>query len=80
MWLARLFGARAGHDARQDDDEQPSAVPPALPEAADPTTRSTHAARKAPVKWRAHDGHRKGFDPYNSGAYQRPVWERVSRD
>jgi hypothetical protein len=71
MWIARLFGGRSGHD----DDEQPTASPPSPPE-----TQSAVTAQKIAVKRRAHDGQRKGFDPYNSGAFQRHVWERVNRD
>lgn len=78
MWIARLFGARGG----QDDDEQPTAAPPSPPEVPTAVTASSSAkaAQKLAVKRRSHDSQRKGFDPYNSGAFQRHVWERVNRD
>ena len=71
MLFARLFGGRGV----QDDDEQPTASPPPPPEPA-----AEVANPKLAVKRRAHDGQRKGFDPYNSGAFKRHVWERVNRD
>lgn len=75
MWF-RLFGGRSG-----GDDEQPTASPPPMPDLRATTTGAAGVTKpKVAAKRRAHDGHRKGFDPYNSGAFQRHAWERVSRD
>lgn len=72
MWFGKLFGRR--HD--DDDDEQPTAVAP--PPRREPTVDAKPVAK--PAKRRQTDGQRKGFDPYNSGAFTRHVWERVNRD
>jgi hypothetical protein len=68
MWFARLFGVRKGHA----EDEQPIATPVQRKEA-------PRSAAVTKTKRRSHDSHRKGFDPYNSGAFQRKVWDRVNR-
>lgn len=71
MWFARLFGGRRDREA---DYEEPTAVAPAPPPA---TTKSNVPAKaaKAPPKATL-----KGFDPYNSGSFERRnAWERVNR-
>jgi hypothetical protein len=68
MWFARLFGVRKGHA----EDEQPIATPVQREEA-------PRSAALIKTKRRSHDSHRKGFDPYNSGAFQRKAWDRVNR-
>ncbi|HEU4485052.1 MAG TPA: hypothetical protein VFR96_06140 [Povalibacter sp.] len=68
MWFARLFGGRR---EREEDYEEPTAVAPPAPA---PTTTSKPVARPAGA------GKPKGFDPYNSGTFERRnAWERVGR-
>lgn len=71
MWFARLFGGRKGYA----DDEQPTATPVQRKEASRNTVPPAAPAKK--IKRRSHDSHRKGFDPYNSGAFQRKAWDRI---
>ena len=68
MWFARLFGGRR---EREEDYEEPTAAAPPPPA---PTTTSKPVAKalgaSKPV----------GFDPYNSGTFERRnAWERVGR-
>ncbi|MBB6092329.1 hypothetical protein HNQ60_001175 [Povalibacter uvarum] len=71
MWFARLFGGR--DDGR--DDELPTAVAPLPPPATSVTTTKT--AAPAPAKPAKGKG---GFDPYNSGAFERRnAWGSVKR-
>jgi hypothetical protein len=72
MWFAKFFGGRSG----QDDDEQPTATPAQQTQA--PLGAAARLASQPPAKRRSSDVQRKGFDPYNSGAFQRRnAWERV---
>ncbi len=81
MWFARLFGGRDDHD----DYEEPTAAPPNVQRNADSESgvagNRPSSASQPVLKRRAHDGVRpKGFDPYNSGTFQRRnAWERVNR-
>lgn len=73
MWFANLFGGRDAKDA----DEEPTAVQPQ-------PAASTPAITRPPVqtagKARVIDPKRKGFDPYNSGSFERRnAWERIGR-
>jgi hypothetical protein len=72
MWFAKLFGGR-------EDDSEPSEHPP------HPAARATREApasvrpvpSKTPTKQKVA---RKGFDPYNSGTFDKnKAWERVIR-
>lgn len=73
MWLAKLFGGRDVEGA----DEEPTAVPP-LPAAA--TQAITRPPSRPAGKARVIDPRRKGFDPYNSGSFERRnAWERIGR-
>jgi hypothetical protein len=68
MWFGKLFG---GRDEAQDTDE-PARV------AAPPTRAAQQPATTSVDKKKAGSG--KGFDPYNSGAFEkRNAWERVSK-
>ena len=68
MWFARLFGGRAV----QEDDEPARFSAPESLQAAPPAKRVTPVVK--PTKPKA------GFDPYNSGAFERSkTWERVIR-
>jgi hypothetical protein len=70
MWIARLFGGRKV----QDQADEPARYP---------MTQAATAKRASPAQAPASAGHtapRKGFDPYNSGAFKRHnAWERVNR-
>jgi hypothetical protein len=76
MWLARWFG---GRKAEADDDEPARVAPPARP--VQPVKRSTAAsAAKRGSAAKAADKVNSGFDPYNSGSFDRyQAWERVIR-
>ena len=76
MWFAKLFGGR--DDGR--DDEPPTAVAPPPP----PATSVNNLRGRAPSPGKpVTAGAAKpkgGFDPYNSGAYdRRNAWESVKR-
>lgn len=76
MWLARLFGGRKA----EADDEPARFAPPARP--VQPVKRSTAAtsARRGAHAGKAADKVNSGFDPYNSGTFERNnAWERVIR-
>lgn len=72
MWFAKWFGGRR-------DDEEPSEHPP-HPAAFAPKARQ-NTVRPSPKfeKKKVADAN-KGFDPYNSGTFDRnKAWERVIR-
>ena len=77
MWFAKLFGGR-------EDDSEPSEFPPhpaantSKPTAPNvrPSHRNEASAQQQPKK-RPVKG---GFDPYNSGTFDKnKAWERVIR-
>ena len=75
MWFAKLFGGR-------EDDSEPSEFPP-HPAANSPKTivptfhPSQHNENSLPAK---KGRPAKGFDPYNSGDFDKnKAWERVIR-
>jgi hypothetical protein len=77
MWFAKLFGGS------EEDDSEPSEFPPhaaagsrtpALTDRPPPQ----HQKSSAPAKGRQGKG--KGFDPYNSGTFDKNrAWEKVIR-
>jgi hypothetical protein len=73
MWFAKIFGGR-------EDDSEPSEFPPHpasnTPKAMPTTVRPPlNVADNKPKK-----GSAKGFDPYNSGSFDKhKAWERVIR-
>ena len=74
MWFARIFGGRSD----EGEDEQPTANPVVRPATPTAVTRppAQHTVAKAPAKKPAL----KGFDPYNSGSFERRnAWERIGR-
>lgn len=78
MWLARLFGGRKAEEA--EDEPARFAPPPARPvrpakgsSGVGSPTRGIHADKVA-------NKVKSGFDPYNSGSFERnKAWERVIR-
>jgi len=76
MWFARLFGS-------SDDDSEPSEFPPhpAANVTKAPSDTSRPSARTdLENSKKAHLPKGKGFDPYNSGSFDKQkAWERVLR-
>lgn len=74
MWLARLFGGRKGKEA-----ERPARIAPRISDSpAPPVKRPPSAGAKRGIH--ADKATRHGFDPYNSGSFERGnAWERVIR-
>lgn len=73
MWFAKWFGGR------KKDDSEPSEHPPhPLARATAASIRSRRPSREIVQKQRVAS--EKGFDPYNSGTFDRnKAWERVRR-
>ena len=73
MWFAKWFGGRRD----EEDTDEPARFAPPVSTPTQPAT--PEAARPAnPVKSPAPK--QKGFDPYNSGSFERrSAWERVNR-
>lgn len=85
MWWAKLFGGRTV----EADDEPARFAPPASAQTGSPVKRvqgnvsgaTAGAAKAKPSAGAAKTKPSKtGFDPYNSGAFERgQAWERVIR-
>jgi hypothetical protein len=75
MWFAKLFGGR------EDDNSEPSEFPPHP--AANTPKPAPVAVRPSPQHDRSSSKKArpaKGFDPYNSGEFDKhKAWERVIR-
>lgn len=75
MWFAKLFGGR-------EDDSEPAAHAP-HPAASAPKAASPTSVRPVTTNTESKPGKvtvRKGFDPYNSGSFDKnKAWERVIR-
>ncbi|HTJ20198.1 MAG TPA: hypothetical protein VL494_25720 [Steroidobacteraceae bacterium] len=68
MWFAKWFGGRT--EVEDTDEPARFTAPPARPAERSDTT----SVRKQKT------GSVKGFDPYNSGAFEkRNAWEKVSK-
>ena len=68
MWFAKWFGWRNG----SEDTDEPARFAPAETRRPEPSTATIVAKKQAASA--------KGFDPYNSGAFEkRNAWERVSK-
>lgn len=72
MWWARIFGGRTV----EADDEPARFAPPESAQTRPPVQRvQGNVSAKAGAK-----PSKSGFDPYNSGAFERSqAWERVIR-
>lgn len=74
MWFAKWFGARR----TVEEDDEPARFPPtpaAMNGAPDPRT-----VTKTPVPPKGPTKPANGFDPYNTGGFERRnAWERVIR-
>jgi hypothetical protein len=73
MWFAKWFGGRS------DKDDEPARFAPPAPKSRAPAKRAQ--GNIGEVKGPAGTKQDKsGFDPYNSGSYDRnQAWERVLR-
>ena len=76
MWFAKWFGGRS----EEQHDDEPARYPPTPARVDSPAqnTRSpqVHNNIKLPLKTTKA---KKGFDPYNSGAFERKsAWERTN--
>ena len=76
MWFARLFG---GRDDRSTDEE-PRVKPAPAPTAKAPTAPAKRPQSQLTLQPSQTEAKRKGFDPYNSGSFERRnAWERTGR-
>lgn len=78
MWFTRWFGGR--------DDRSTAEEPSTTPAPRQPVAKAPAATAKRPQSQQlslqpsVSEAKRKGFDPYNSGSFQRHnAWERVGR-
>jgi len=72
MWFAKWFGGRS------DRDDEPARFAPAAPKSVTPAKRVQGKVGSAPAS--AGKQVKRGFDPYNSGSFDRnQAWERVLR-
>jgi hypothetical protein len=79
MWFAKWFGGRS---AVEDEDEPARFTPPALKvESAKAAQPVGHGPAPSTARGIVRSGKsKKGFDPYNSGAFERRnAWERIGR-
>ena len=68
MWFAKWFGGRT--EVEDTDERARFTAPPARPAERSDTT----------IVRKRKTGSVKGFDPYNSGAFEkRNAWEKVSK-
>ncbi len=75
MWFARLFGGRDDGS----DDELPTATAPQRP-AGNPSAAASKESQPAQTGAKVAPRKPKGFDPYNSGSFERRnAWERIGR-
>lgn len=76
MWFARLFGRR--HD--RSAEEEPQARPAPQPATKAPAIPAKRPQPQLTLQPSQTEAKRKGFDPYNSGSFERHnAWERVGR-
>jgi len=76
MWFARLFGGR--HD--RGAEEEPRVEPAPRPAAKAPAAPAKRPPSQLTLQPSVTEAKRKGFDPYNSGSFERRnAWERTGR-
>ena len=75
MWLAKWFGGRS------DQDDEPARFAPVVPRPSEPAQKVQGHVGGTVAKAAAGPKQVKsGFDPYNSGGFDRnQAWERVLR-
>lgn len=75
MWLARLFGGRKVKEA-----QRPARIAPRIADNPAPPVKRPLSAGNAKRGIHADKVTKNGFDPYNSGSFERGnAWERVIR-
>lgn len=75
MWLVRLFGGRKGKES-----ERPARVAPHISDRPAPPVKRPLSVGNAKLGIHAGKATKHGFDPYNSGSFERGnAWERVIR-
>lgn len=73
MWFAKWFGGRS------DRDDEPARFAPVAPKSVKPAKRAQANVGGAKADAGTQQD-KSGFDPYNSGSYDRnQAWERVLR-
>lgn len=73
MWFAKLFGGR-------EDDSEPSEFPPHPAGNSPKATPTTVRPVSISPEHKPKKNSAKGFDPYNSGSFDKnKAWERVIR-
>ena len=73
MWFAKWFGGRS------DRDDEPARFAPVAPKSVKPAKRTQGNVGGANATADPKQD-KSGFDPYNSGSYDRnQAWERVLR-
>jgi hypothetical protein len=73
MWFAKLFGGR-------EDDSEPSEHPPHPAASAMKEAPANVRSVTSKVVLKPKQVARKGFDPYNSGSFNKnKAWDRVIR-
>jgi hypothetical protein len=76
MWLARLFGGRQA----EAEDEPAQFAPPARPVQPGKGSAAVGTAKRGIHADKVAGKVKSGFDPYNSGSFERKnAWERVIR-
>lgn len=74
MWFAKWFGGR--NAVGEGNDEPARFAPVEARKPVEPAARPTPAG----VKAQSRPAPKQGFDPYNSGAFERrSAWERITR-
>ena len=72
-WFAKWFGGRK--EVSKETDEPARFAPPTMRRPEEPAAQMSLARKPSPPV-----AARKGFDPYNSGSFERRnAWEKVSR-
>ena len=78
MWLARLFGGRKG-----TEEDGPARIAPRISDSPAPPVKrspSVSNAKRGIHADKVSSKAKSGFDPYNSGSFERGnAWERVTR-
>jgi hypothetical protein len=77
MWFAKWFGGRSD----EHEDDEPARFPPSAARLDPRPARHTASPPENKAKPSAQTlNAKKGFDPYNSGAFERKnAWERTNR-
>lgn len=76
MWFAKWFGGRT----REEDTDEPARFAPPNVSRPDQPATTTPSRASGAVRTPAKAAPAGGFDPYNSGSFERrSAWERVSR-